>query len=423
MENRPNPDDLLKQVTESAAPIGKLKIFLGYAAGVGKTYAMLEAAHQRKKQGIDVVIGYVETHHREETEQMVSGLELIPRLQIKYQNIKLEELDTDAIIARKPQIVLVDELAHSNAPGSCHPKRYLDVEDILQAGIDVYTTLNIQHLESLNDAIAQVTGVKVRETVPDRIIDEASELEVIDLPPDELLIRLREGKVYIPDQARLAIEKFFRKGNLSALREMSLRRAAERVDDQLRGYMRSKAIQGPWPAAERLLVCVNEGLLSDRLIRATRRLSDELSADWFAVHVSSTSHPESDPAKQERISKSLQLAEKLGARTRVLTGRSIPEAVLAYAKKHNITKIVIGKPLKPRWKEFLSGSVVEQLIRSSGEIDIYVISSQPEKDEKFIPDTWRLHKPYWRYLASVGLIVLATIIGHFFKGSLEPATW
>jgi two-component system sensor histidine kinase KdpD len=421
MENRPDPDELLKQVTDTPSTNGKLKIFLGYAAGVGKTFAMLEAAHQRKKQGIDVVIGFIETHRREETEQMVTGLELIPRLQIKYQKITLEELDTDAVIARKPEIVLVDELAHSNAPGSCHPKRYLDVEDILKAGIDVYTTLNIQHLESLNDAIAQVTGVKVRETVPDRIIDEASELEVIDLPPDELLIRLREGKVYIPDQARLAIEKFFRKGNLSALREMSLRRAAERVDDQLRGYMRSKAIQGPWPAAERLLVCINEGLLSERLIRSTRRLSDELNAEWFAVHVSSTSHPESDPAKQERISKSLQLAEKLGARTRVLTGLSIPETVLAYAKKHNITKIVIGKPLKPRWKEFFSGSVVEQLIRSSGEIDIYVISSQPEKERNIIPETWRLHKPYWRYLASVGLIILATIVGHFFKGSLEPA--
>lgn len=420
MNERPDPDELLNQINEQKPALGKLKIFLGYAAGVGKTYAMLEAAHQRQKQGIDVVIGYVETHHRQETEEMVGGLEIIPRRAIKYQNIILEELDADAIISRRPEIVLVDELAHSNAQGSRHPKRYLDVEDILQAGIDVYTTLNIQHLESLNDAIAQVTGVKVRETIPDQIIDEASEIELVDLPPDELLTRLQEGKVYIPDQAKLAIEKFFRKGNLSALREMSLRRAAERVDGQMRDYMHSRAIQGPWPAAERLLVCVNEGQLSERLIRSTRRLSDELNAEWFAIHVSLSTRPESDPLKRERISKSLQLAEKLGARTRVVTGNSIPEAVLAYARKHNVTKIIIGKPLKPRWKEFFSGSVVERLIRASGDIDIYVINSQPERIEKGIPEAWRPHSPFWRYLLSIGLILLATLVGHFVRGSLEP---
>ncbi len=420
MKDRPDPDELLKQINLQNHNKGKLKIFLGYAAGVGKTFAMLEAAHQRKKQGIDVVIGYVETHKRDETEEMILGLELIPRRVVPYQNINLEELDTDAIIKRKPEIVLVDELAHTNVPGSRHPKRYLDVEDILQAGIDVYTTLNIQHLESLNDAITQVTGVKVRETVPDRIIDEASELEVIDLPPDELLIRLREGKVYIPDQAKLAIEKFFRKGNLSALREMSLRRAAERVDDQMRDYMHTKAIQGPWPATERLLVCVNESQLSDRLIRATRRLSDELKADWFAVHVNLTSRTESDPEKQERILKSLLLAEKMGARIKVVTSNSIPEGVLTYAKKHNVTKIIIGKPIKPRWKEIFSGSIVDQLIRSSGDIDIYVISSQSENIKKGIPSNIQPHQPYWRYLASVGLIIISTLIGFFIKGSLEP---
>ncbi len=314
----------------------------------------------------------------------------------------------------------MDELAHSNAPGSRHPKRYLDIEDILTAGIDVYTTLNIQHLESLNDAIAQVTGIKVRETVPDRIIDEASELEVIDLPPDELLTRLREGKVYIPDQAKLAIEKFFRKGNLSALREMSLRRAADRVDDQLRNYMRSMAIQGPWPAAERLLVCVNEGVLSEKLIRSTRRLSDELNAEWYAVHVNISSEPVNDPIRQERISKTLQLAEELGARTKVLTGRTLPETVLAYAQKHNITKIIVGKPLKPRWRDFLFGSIVDQLIHASGDIDIYVISSHPDGKEGKIPDTWRPHQPYIRYLLSVGLILIATFFGMLIQGNLEP---
>jgi two-component system sensor histidine kinase KdpD len=421
MKDRPDPDELLKRFNEPLPNQGKLKIFLGYAAGVGKTYAMLEAAHQRKKQGIDVVIGYVETHHREDTEELIEGLELLPRQLINYQNIKLDELNVDLIISRHPGIVLVDELAHSNAPGSRHPKRFLDVEDILAAGIDVYTTLNIQHLESLNDVITQVTGIKVRETVPDRIIDEASEIEVIDLPPDELLTRLREGKVYIPDQAKLAIEKFFRKGNLSALREMSLRRAADRVDDQLRVYMRSRAIQGPWPAAERLLVCVDEGQLSEKLIRSTRRLSDELNAEWFAVHINVSSRPESDPGKQERVSKTLQLAEELGARTRVLTGRSISEEVLAYAQKHNVTKIIIGKPLKPHWKEIIKGSIVEQMIHSSGDIDIFVISSQPEKQAVVLPKSWQPHKPFWRYSLSVLLIIAATLIGRLVQGNLEPA--
>jgi two-component system sensor histidine kinase KdpD len=253
MDTRPDPDDLLKQAQAEEPARGRLKIFLGYAAGVGKTYAMLEAAHQRQKQAVDVVVGYVETHGRVETEAFISGLDVLPRMEFEYHGVKLPELDVDAVIRRHPALVLVDEFAHSNAPGSRHTKRYLDVEEILDAGIDVYTTLNVQHLESLNDVVAQVTGVVVSETVPDRVLDEASEIEVIDLPPDELLARLQEGKVYVPEQAKRAIQKFFRKGNLSALRELSLRRAAERVDDQMRAYMRTRAIPGPWAAGERLL--------------------------------------------------------------------------------------------------------------------------------------------------------------------------
>jgi two-component system sensor histidine kinase KdpD len=239
MEQRPDPDELLKQAQaeEQAAKRGKLKIFLGYVAGVGKTYAMLEAAHQRKTQGLDVVVGYIETHKRAETEELVAGLEVLSRKQIEYHNVYLSEMDVDAVVKHHPQLALVDEFAHTNAPGSRHPKRYQDVEEILDSGIDVYTTLNIQHLESLNDIVTQVTGVIVRETIPDRVIDEASEIEVIDLPPDELQVRLQEGKVYIPEQASRAIDKFFRKGNLTALREMSLRHAAERVDNQMRSYM------------------------------------------------------------------------------------------------------------------------------------------------------------------------------------------
>ncbi len=420
MNPRPDPDELLEHLHTEEPTRGKLKIFLGYAAGVGKTFAMLEAAHQRKQQGIDVVIGYVETHGRADTEEMLSGLELLPRREVEYRGIQLAELHADAVIQRHPGLVLVDELAHTNAPGSRHPKRYLDVEEILDAGIDVYTTLNVQHLESLNDVVAQVTGVVVRETVPDRVLDEATEIEVIDLPPDELLTRLQEGKVYVPDQAKRAIEKFFRKGNLSALREMSLRRAAERVDNQMRIYMRTRAIQGPWAATERLLVCVSPSPLSEKLVRATRRLSDELNAEWFAVHVNLISKPELNPGNLERIGKTLQLAEELGARTRSLSGHSIPEVVLAYAKKHNVTKIVVGKPIRPRWKELLKGSVVEQIIYASGNIDVYVINDQPGEDAAKLPADWHPHQPFWRYAIAVLSVLLATIIGHVIRGSLEP---
>lgn len=420
MKSRPDPDELLKKIKAEEPTRGRLKIFLGYAAGVGKTYAMLEAAHQRQQQGVDVVIGYVETHERADTQALVDGLEIIPRRQVEYHKITLPELNVDAVINRHPQLVLIDEFAHTNVPGSRHPKRYLDVDDILEAGIDVYTTLNIQHLESLNDIVAQVTGVVVRETVPDRVLDDASEIEVIDLPPDELLIRLQEGKVYVPDQAKRAIEKFFRKGNLSALREMSLRRAAERVDTQMRNYMHTRAIEGPWPATERLLVCVSPSPLSEKLVRTTRRLSDELNAEWFAVHVNLTSKPELNPEKIERVAKTMHLAEELGARTRILTGRSIPEAVLAYAKKHNVTKIVVGKPIHPRWMELLSGSIVDKFIYTSGDIDIYVINEQPDiKPSKFTND-WRPHQPYLRYLLAFGMVVIATFIGKLIHAKLEP---
>jgi two-component system sensor histidine kinase KdpD len=421
MNPRPDPDELLKQIKADEPTRGKLKIFLGYAAGVGKTYAMLEAAHQRQQQGVDVVIGYIETHKRADTEALIQNLEILPLRQVEYHEIKLYELNTDAIIKRHPALVLVDEFAHTNAPGSRHPKRYLDVMDILGAGIDVYTTLNVQHLESLNDVVAQVTGVVVKETVPDRVLDDASEIEVIDLPPDELLARLKEGKVYVPEQAKRAIEQFFRKGNLSALREMSLRRAADRVDNQMRVYMRTRAIQGPWAAAERLLVCISPSPLSEKLVRTTRRLSDELNAEWFAVHVKLTSKPELDPDNLERIGKTLQLAEELGARTRTLVGRTIPEAVLAYAKKHNVTKIVVGKPIRPHWRELLSGSIVDQIIYASGDIDVYVINAQPETKPTKIPEQWRPHQPFWRYLLGVGLVILVTFLGHLIKQNLEPA--
>ena len=423
MEQRPDPDELLKhtQAEEQAAKRGKLKIFLGYAAGVGKTYAMLEAAHQRKIQGIDVVVGYVETHKRAETEELVEGLDVLPRKQVEYRGVTLPEMDVDEVIKRHPAIVLVDEFAHTNAPNSRHPKRYMDVEEILDAGIDVYTTLNVQHLESLNDVVAQVTGVIVRETVPDRVLDEASEIEVIDLPPDELMMRLKEGKVYIPEQASRAIDKFFRKGNLTALREMSLRRAAERVDDQMRSYMQTRSISGPWAAGERLVVCISPSPLAEKLIRTTRRLADELNAEWYAIYVEIASKPETKPANRERIGQTLRLAEELGAKSLTIAGRSIQEAVLDFAHKNNITKVVVGKPLKPRWQEIWNGSIVDQLIYASGDIDVYVISARTELSKSILPREWQLHRPFGRYVLGLLLVAVSTSLGLLIRGNLEPA--
>jgi two-component system sensor histidine kinase KdpD len=421
METRPDPDLLLKHAESEETNRGKLKIFLGYVAGVGKTYAMLEAAHQRKAQGLDVVVGCIETHKRAETEELVAGLEVLPRKQVEYHNVTLSELDADSVLARRPQLVLVDEFAHTNAPGSRHPKRFQDIAEILDAGIDVYTTLNIQHLESLNDIVAQVTGVIVHETVPDRVIDEASEIEVIDLPPDELLARLQEGKVYIPEQASRAIDNFFRKGNLTALREMSLRRAAERVDGQMRSYMQTRSISGPWAAGEHLLVCISPSPLAEKLIRTTRRLADELNAEWTAMYVEVASKPENNSANRERIGRTLQLAEELGAKSITLSGRSIHEVVLDFARKNNITKVVIGKPLKPRWQEIITGSVVDQLIYASGDIDVYVISARTGLNTPIIPTGWQPHRPIDRYLFSLALVAFSTLLGTLVHREFEPA--
>ena len=423
MEQRPNPDELLKHIQAEESRQGRLKIFLGYVAGVGKTYAMLEAAHQRKTQGVDVVVGYIETHKRAETEELVQGLEVLPRKQVEYHNVLLPEMDLDAVIQRKPQLILVDEFAHTNAPGSRHAKRYQDVQDILSAGIDVYTTLNIQHLESLNDIVAQVTGVVVRETIPDSVIDEASEIEVIDLPPDELLVRLQEGKVYVPDQAARAIQKFFRKGNLTALREMSLRRAAERVDDQMRAYMQTRAIQGIWAAGERLMVCISPSPLSERLVRTTRRLADELNAEWFAIYVETPQFASMSVNARDRVASILQLAEDLGARSYTLSAGSsmdlVSQTIIEFAHKNNITKLVAGKPLRPRWQELLRGSLVDQLIHKSGDIDVYVVTSTDRPSIPAEEHPLRIHSPASRYLWSLLLVAAATVLGFLIGGQVE----
>lgn len=420
---RPDPDQLLVhvQAEEAQKKRGRLKIFLGYVAGVGKTYAMLEAAHQRRAEGVDVVIGYVETHKRPETEQMVADLERVPRREINYRGTILQEMDLDAVLARRPQLALVDELAHTNVPGLRHPKRYQDVEELLDMGIDVYTTLNIQHLESLNDIVSQITSIVVRETLPDRVIDAATEIELIDLPPDELLQRLREGKVYVPEQAARAIQKFFRKGNLTALREIALRRAAERVDEQMRAYMQTRAIPGPWAASERLLVCVGPNPLGERLVRAARRLANELKADWFAVYVETPAWPRPSAIEQDYLTRNLRLAEELGGKSAILSGASIVEALLTYARQQNVTKIIVGKPLRSRFQELLQGAIVDQIIRWSGPIDVYVISSTT-KDTKPIESSrpWFPHRPWRRYAESVALVVLATILSELIRPFLPP---
>lgn len=422
-EQRPDPDTLLARVLgeERQKHRGKLKIFLGYIAGVGKTYQMLQAAHLRRNEGFDVRIGYVETHGRPETEVLLEGLTVIPRKQVEYRGIALPEMDLDAVLAARPRLVLVDELAHTNAPGSRHPKRYHDVEEILDAGIDVYTTLNIQHLESLNDVVAQVTGVIVRETIPDRVIDEAAEIEVVDLAPPELLQRLKEGKVYVPDMAARAVEQFFNEGNLYALRELALRRAAERIDEQMLAYMQIRAISGPWAAGESILVCVGPSPLSERLVRVARRQADRMNAHWTAIYIETPSHQRLPKESKEQVWRSLQLAEKLGAKTATVFGLNVADTTIDYAKKHNITRIIIGKTLRPRWQEFVFGSVVDQLIHNSGTIDVYVISGsekvpvKPVELEPLLPAT-----PPRGFVNSLALIIIITAIGWLVKSIISP---
>lgn len=423
---RPTPEAMLKlaHAEESPSDQGNLKIFLGYAAGVGKTYAMLEAARKRKADGRDVVIGYVESHGRSETDALLEGLELIPHREMLYAGVVLPEMDLDGILARKPQIVLVDELAHSNVPGSRHEKRWQDLEELLAAGIDVYTTVNIQHFESLNDVVAQITGITVRETVPDRLLDIAFEIKLIDISPEDLLQRLHEGKVYIPDQAAKAIEKFFRPGNLMALRELSLRRTAARVDDQMRAYMETQSIAGPWPTAERLLVCVSGSPYSEQLIRATRRLADELNAPWYTVYIETPGSDRHTRENRERIWRDLRFAESLGAQVATVTATSVPEAIIEYATRHNISKIVVGKPNKSRWRQLLQVPVVDHVIRSSESVDVVVIriEQQPPAAGAATSGAPKRHHPLAMsaYVASLLLITAATIVCELLRPFLAP---
>jgi len=375
-ERRPDPDELLLRVREQEARRGrgKLKVFFGAAAGVGKTFAMLEAARAQRLAGVDVVGGVVETHHRAETEALLDGLEIMPRRRVEYRGTVLEEFDLDAALSRHPTLLLVDELAHTNVPESRHAKRWQDVLELLDTGIDVYTTLNVQHLESLNDLVAKITGVVVRETVPDSVLERADDVELVDLPAEDLRRRLKEGKVYVAHQAAEAVEHFFREGNLNALRELALRHTAERVDAKMQRYRREHAIDTVWPVAERVLVCVGPSPMSARLVRAGRRLAAQLEAPWVVAYIETPAHRNLGPEDRARVLETLRLAESLGAETVTLTGARMSDEILAYARSRNVSKIVIGKPTRGFWRRVFLGSIVDSLVRGSGEIDIYVIS-------------------------------------------------
>src|SRR5712671_478945 len=344
-EKRPSPEALLEAARREGSGLGKLKIFVGAAPGVGKTYAMLETARAKLKDGVDVVAAVVETHGRRETQALLDGIEVIPRRQIAYKGRTLDEMDIDAVIARHPQIALVDELAHTNAPGSRHPKRYLDVEELLNHGIDVYTTVNIQHVESLNDVVAQITHIRVRETLPDSIFDRADAIELVDLTPDDLIQRLKDGKVYVPAQAERALDHYFSPANLTALRELALRRTADRVDEQLLTQMQAGAIPGPWAAGERILVCISEDPRAAGLVRYAKRLSDRLHAPWIALYVEGRRSLQLSEEDRDRIADTLRLAESLGGEGITIPdvdGR-IVDGVIGYAHSNNVTQIIIGK--------------------------------------------------------------------------------
>ena len=374
---RPNPDALLAEIQreEKAAKRGKLKIFFGMSPGVGKTYTMLEAAQARRREGVDVVVGIVETHGRAETYALLAGLPIITRKKIEYRGVALEEMDIDAILARRPQLILVDELAHSNAPGSRHPKRYQDVLELLDAGIDVYTTLNVQHLESRVDVVQQITGITVREAVPDSVLDQADEIELVDLTPDQLRKRLAEGKVYLGERAATAADNFFREENLTALREMALRTTAERVDQELRDVMRAKGVSVPWKSAQRLAVGVGPSPFSGLLIRWTRRIAAAMDAPWLAIYVE-TSAPMNEEEKT-RLTKNLSLARQLGAEVVMTTGDDVASALLAAAHENGVTQIVVGKPLGHPLLEFVKGgSLATRLIRRGGDVDVHVVGAE-----------------------------------------------
>ena len=447
---RPLPEALLEAAKREHGSLGRLKIFVGAAPGVGKTYEMLQSAHARLKGGADIVVAFVETHGRAETEALLRGLEVIPRKRLEYKGQILEELDIDAVIARHPQIAVVDELAHTNPPGSRHPKRYLDVEELLSRGIDVYTAVNIQHIESLNDVVAQITHVRVRETVPDSVFDRADAIELIDLTPDDLIQRLKEGKVYVPRQAERALEHYFSPGNLTALRELALRRTAERVDEQLLRHMQANAIPGPWAAGERILVCVSEDPHASGLVRFTKRLADRVHAPWTAISIETRRSLQLSDQERDRLADTLRLAEALGGEALTIPGveRRIADDIINFAHANNVTQIIIGKSTRSRLFEIMRGSVVHDLVRRAGNITVNVIAgdelpSGPVLGSKVQTSAWTEPfnpRPYlmallttalglavaellqpWFGIENVDLVLLTAVVGVAVRYGLWPS--
>lgn len=407
---RPDPDALLRAAAREGK--GRLKVFLGAAPGVGKTYEMLSDGAARRDAGIDVVIGVVETHGRRETEDKVHGLEVVPRKRIAYQGHILDEMDIDAILARKPALALVDELAHTNAPGSRHDKRYQDVEELLEAGIDVYSTLNIQHLESLNDLIASFTKVRVRETLPDRVIEDA-DLEIVDIPPDELIERLREGKVYVPEVATRALGHFFSKSNLSALRELALRRAAQAVDAQMLDYMRANAVGGTWAVNDRLVVAISEQPGALELVRAAKRLADALRAPWTAVHIETPRSTGFTDAENAQLAETIHLAAQLGAQVATVPATSVVEGLKHFAADARATQLIVGKSVRSRWFEMRHGSIVDRLVRETPGLAVHVLPLELAPPQRSLPpgrpvSAWGAPSGY---AVSLGLVLLVTLLG------------
>lgn len=384
IESRPNPDELLEKMNKEAEKQkrGRLKIFFGACAGVGKTFAMLTAARNLQLQHVDVVVGIVETHGRIDTASQLLGLDVLPLKNLSYRGRELTEFDLDAALMRKPALILVDELAHSNVEGSRHPKRWQDVEELLSVGIDVYTTVNVQHLESLNDIVGQITGIRVAETIPDKVFDGADEVTLVDLPAEELLQRLQEGKVYLPQQAARAGKNFFRKGNLIALREMALRRTADRVDLQMREYRSSLSIQQVWQAKDRILVCVGTGAESERLVRVAARLAQSLKSDWLAVYVETPKLQRRSDAQRDHVFKTLKLAEALGAETATLSGTEVASVVLTYARSRNVSKLVVGKSTRSSLARLIMPGVVDDITNQATDIDVHVVSREKVLAEK-----------------------------------------
>ncbi|MEW5934062.1 MAG: universal stress protein, partial [Bacillota bacterium] len=415
---RPDPDELLAESV--AEQRGRLTVFLGAAAGVGKTYAMLEAARERLADGIDVVAGWVETHGRPETEALLAGIPAVPPMEVEYRGRVFREMDLDALLRRRPQIALVDELAHANVPGARHAHRYQDVEELLAAGIDVYTTLNIQHVESVNDVVAQITGVRVRHTVPDRLLEQA-EIQLVDIPVEELLDRLRDGKVYLPHQAERALRKFFRPGNINALRELALRYAARRVEGQLQHYMRVHRIAGPWPVSERVMACVSSSPFSAQVIRAAKRMADGLKADLLAVHVESPDAYPGDEAARDQLARNLRLAEELGAEVITVTAADPAEALVEVARRKNVTHIVVGRPFHPHGWEIWRASLPEKVMRIASGMSVHVIPGKVTEVGRRRPAALRGYRGYpaRAYVELVAAIALVTLLGWMVGPALD----